>query len=81
LAQREGYLHDSACVELVKEYRLKRQQLKDLKSQRAELERRSKMLAEKTEVSKRALSQFIKDTELLGKKLAKKPVKIRMSLA
>jgi len=81
LAEREGYLHDPACVELVKEYRLKRQRLKDLKSQRAELERRSKMLAEKAEVSKRALSQFIKETELLGQKLAKKPVKIRMSLA
>ena len=81
LAEREGYLHDPACVELVKEYRLKRQRLKDLKSQRAELERRSKMLAEKAEVSKRTLSQFIKETEVLGQKLAKKPVKIRMSLA
>jgi hypothetical protein len=81
LAEREGYLHDPACVELVKEYRLKRQRLKDLKSQRAELERRSKMSVEKAEVSKRALSQFIKETELLGQKLANKPVKIRMSLA
>ena len=81
LAEREGHLHDPACVELVKEYRLERQLLKDLKSQRAELERRSKMLMEKTEVSKQALSQFVKETELLGQKLARKPVKIRMSLA
>ncbi len=76
MAERERYLQDPICIELVKAYRLKRQQLKDLKSKRASLVRQLNSHAERIETSGNALSQFVRETELLSQKLSKRPITI-----
>lgn len=78
LAERERYLHDPTCVELVAAYRLKKHQLNDLKSDRDDLVRQSQSITEKIENSRNALSQFVRETELLGRKLTKKTIRISL---
>jgi len=76
LAERERYLQDPTCIELVKAYRLKRQQLKDLKSKRASLVRQLNSHAERIQTSGNAFSQFVRETELFSQKMTKRPIKI-----
>jgi hypothetical protein len=78
LRERKTHLQDPTCLELVRTYRQKKQELKGLQAQNTDLERRSKLLSEKTETLRESLVQFTKDTEQLIEKLTKKPVKIEL---
>ena len=81
LAERERYLRDPTCVDLVKGYRLKTQQLKDLKSKRSGLVRQLDSHAERIQTSRSALSQFVRETELLSQKLTKRPIRISQGIS
>jgi hypothetical protein len=76
LGERRTYLQDPECLELVRDYRQKKQDLKELQAQYANLEHRSKLLTEKADMLRNSLVQFARETEQLAEKLAKKPVKI-----
>ena len=78
LRERKTHLQDPTCLELIRTYRQKKQELKGLQEQNTDLERRSKLLSEKTETLRESLVQFTKDTEQLIEKLTKKPVKIEL---
>jgi hypothetical protein len=78
LGERRTHLQDPTCLELIRTYRQKKQELKNLQAQNTDLERRSKLLLEKTETLRESLVQFTKDTEQLIDKLTKKPVKIEL---
>jgi hypothetical protein len=71
-------LQDPECLELVRAHRQKKQDLKRLQSQHADLEHRSKLLSEKAETLRNSLVQFTRETEQLVEKLAKKPVRINL---
>ena len=81
LTERRAFLLDPECLELVRTYRQRRQDLKRLQGKHADLEQRSKLLTEKADTIRNSLVQFTKETEQLGEKLAKKPVKIELQKA
>lgn len=81
LAERRKYLHDPDCVDLVRVYKNRKQELKALESKRADLEKRSKVLSEKVEMSRHFLTQFVKETGVLAEKLVKRQVKISLRTA
>ncbi|WP_455286452.1 hypothetical protein [[Eubacterium] cellulosolvens] len=79
-AERTEYLQDPGCLELVRAYRQKKQDLKNLQSKYGDLQHRSKLLSEKAEALKNSLTEFAKETGLLAEKLAKRPVRIELAL-
>lgn len=80
VAERRKYLRDPECIELVREYRQKKQELKNLQSRYEDLQHRSKLLSEKVETLKNSLIQSGKETELLAEKISKRPVSIKLDL-
>ena len=80
LAERRKYLQDPECLEVVRVYRQKKQDLKNLQSKYANLQHRSKLLSEKAETLKNSLTQSAKETAVLTEKLAKRPVRIDLGL-
>jgi len=80
LSQRKTYLHDPKCLEVIRNYRQKREDLKTLQTQNSDLEHRSKLLSDKTETLRDSLLHFTRDTEQLAEKLAKRPIKIEVEL-
>ena len=78
LTERRKYLQDPECLDFVRAYRQKRQDLKNLGSKQADLEQRSKLLSGKVEGLRSSLTQFKKETELLAEKLTKRPVTIEL---
>ena len=78
LGERRTYLQNPECVELVRAYREKKQDLKKLQLQHVDLERRSKLLSEKAETLRNSFVQFTKETGQLAEKLAKKPVRVKL---
>jgi hypothetical protein len=80
LAERRKYLQDPECLEVVRAYRQKKQDLKNLQSKYANLQHRSKLLSEKAETLKNSLTQSAKETAVLAEKLAKRPVRIELGL-
>jgi hypothetical protein len=78
LSERRTLLLDPECLELVHNYRQRRQDLKKLQGQLADREHRSKLLTEKADTARNSLVQFTRETEQLAEKLAKKPVKIEL---
>lgn len=80
LAERRKYLQDPECLEVVRAYRQKKQDLKNLQSKYANLQHRSKLLSEKAETLKNSLTQSAKETAVLTEKLAKRPVRIDLGL-
>ena len=78
LSERRKYLQDPECRELVKAYKQKKLDLKRLRSQHEDLERRSKLLSDKVETLRNSLTEFIRGTEQLAERLAGKPVKVEL---
>jgi hypothetical protein len=80
VAERSRYLHDPECLELVRAYRQKRQDLKNLHLRYAELKHRSDLVSERAEALRSSLTQYARETELLAEKSAKRPVKLELDL-
>ena len=80
VAERRKYIQDPECLEVVRAYRQKKQDLKNLRSKYADFQHRSKLLSEKADTLKNSLTQFAKETGLLAEKLAKRPVRIELDL-
>jgi hypothetical protein len=80
VAERRKYVQDPECLEVVRAYRQKKQDLKNLQSKYADLQHRSKLLSDKADTLKNSLTQLAKETGLLAEKLAKRPVRIELDL-
>jgi len=80
MAERRRYLQDPECLQLMDQYKNQKKDLKNLQSKYAELQHRSKQLAEKAQALRDSFGQFVKETELLAERLAKRPVKIEPEL-
>jgi DNA repair ATPase RecN len=80
VAERRKYLHDPECLELVRAYRQKKQDLKNLQSKYTELKHRSNLISERVQALKNSLTQYARETELLAEKLAKRTVRIELDL-
>ena len=80
MAERRRYLQDPECLQLMDQYKNQKKDLKNLQSKYAELQHGSKQLAEKAQALRDSFGQFVKETELLAERLAKRPVKIEPEL-
>ncbi len=80
VADRRKLMTDHECADLVKSYKARKQDLKTLRSKYVNLEQRSQVLADKVNDAHASLTHFLRETELLAEKVAKKPVRVELDV-